>query len=193
MVCAYYGRTAFKVQSGDDVVAIDPFGKGSGLTPPRFEAHIVLLSDPAQKDFSITGNPIVFSTPGEYEARGISFVGIPTPEGTAFFIDWEGLRLLHLGMIEKKSSIEEALEHIETVDILMISTSGSPTEAQKIVASIDPRIIIPMQGSEAKKSALESFIKEIGEKPERLDKLAVKKKGLPAEGQRLVVLEAPGA
>jgi len=192
MVCSYYGRTAFKVQSGEDVVAIDPFGKGEGFTPPRFEAHVVTLSDRHQKDFSIAGNPMIFSTPGEYEARGILFMGIPTPEGTAFFIDWEGLRLLHLGSIEKKSSIEPALDQIEAVDILMISSSGSPTEAQKIVALIDPRIIIPMQGPGAKKSSLENFIKEIGEKPEKLDKLTVKKKGLPVDSQRLVVLETPG-
>lgn len=192
MVITYYGLTCFKIQSSEDVLVIDPFGKGTDFSPPRFEAQILIMSDPgASEDFSITGGPLVFNTPGEYEARGVSFVGFQTPESTPFYLEWEGIRLLHLGNLKKKESIEPALEHIDTIDILMISSGGNPSESQKIISAIDPGIIIPMQPGDAKKSSLEAFIKEIGEKPERLDKLTIKKKGLASEGQRLVVLSSP--
>src|SRR3990172_11684105 len=84
MVITYYGLSCFKIQSGDTVLAIDPFSKESGLVPPRFESHAVLsthdhdnhnnIETLASKEedegaFKITG-------PGEYEFRGITVRGI---------------------------------------------------------------------------------------------------------------------
>ena len=189
MVCTYYGLTCFKMQVAENILAIDPFGKGEDFSPPRFEAHVVLLSHPDTKqDFSISGNPLILSTPGEYETRSIILQGTPTPETTAFLIEWEGMKTLHLGNIRKSSSIEPLLEHNETIDILMASTAGDPSEVQKIINRIDPRIVILMQGPGAKKGSTEAVAKELGEKIERLDKLSIKKKMLPTEGQRLLVL-----
>ncbi len=186
MVITYYGLACFKIQAGEEVLAIDPFKGG-----PRFEARAAIFTNQELlREHSLAGNPLTFSTPGEYETREIVLTGIPVPEGTPFFIEWEGLRLLHLDGIEKKESLARVLEIADTVDVLMIS-AARPSEAHKIATQIDPRIIIPMQGSDAKKSSLESFIEEFGEKAERLDKLTVKKKGLPAEGHRLVVLSSP--
>lgn len=186
MVITYYGLACFKIQAGEEVLAIDPFKGG-----PRFEAHAAIFTNRGlASEHSITGSPLIFSTPGEYETREIVLTGIPVPEGTPFFIEWESISLLHLDGIEKKESLDRVLEIADTVDILMISSSR-PGEAHKIATQIDPRIIIPMQGSDTKKSSLESFIKEFGEKAEKLDKLTVKKKGLPAEGHRLVVLTSP--
>ncbi|MEK7642924.1 MAG: MBL fold metallo-hydrolase [Patescibacteria group bacterium] len=191
MVISYYGITCFKLQAGETVLAIDPYGKNSGLTPPRFEAHAVLLSGKkSSQDFSITGDPLVCASPGEFETKDIVITGLDTPEGTAFYIEWEGLRMLHLGTIKNVSSVESILEHIDTIDILFAPADGSSSDMQKIISSIDPRIIIPMQG-EGKKGAIDTLVKEIGEKPEKLDKLTIKKKGLPAEGQRLIVLDSP--
>lgn len=193
MILTYYGLTCFKVQSGNDVLAIDPFGKGAEFSAPRFEAHIVTLSDPRHtQDFSITGTPLVLGTPGEYEVRGISIIGFNTEESTSFLIEWEGLRLLHCGTTTKKTALSSLMENIETVDILCISAGGNPTEIQKIIADIDPRIIIPMHAPGAKKSSVDALVKEIGEKPEHLDKFTIKKKGLPIDGQRLIILEASG-
>ena len=188
MVLTYYGLTCFKVQSGEDVLAIDPHGKKSGMTPPRFEAHVVLFSSPDYaRDHSIAGSPLVFSTPGEYEARNISIVGFETPEGTVFFIDWEGLRLLHLGDVTKVASLEAMLEELDTIDILMISSAGPNSEIKKIMEDIDPRIVIPTQGAAGKKISLDAF----GGKPEKMYRLTIKKKGLPTEGRMLAVLSSP--
>src|SRR3989344_1760230 len=83
MVITYYGLSCFKIQSGETVLAIDPFSKESGLTPPRFTSHAVLVSHDhenhnniealASKEddgvFKITG-------PGEYEFKGSVVRGI---------------------------------------------------------------------------------------------------------------------
>jgi hypothetical protein len=191
MVLTYYGFTCFKLQSGDTVVALDPFGKGSDLSSPRFETHVVALTNPdAKTNFSLTGDPMVLSTPGEYEIRGMSFMGFDTPSVTPFYIECEGIKLLTLGSITKQDAIESILDHIDTIDILLLSSAGTPTETQKLVTQIDPRIIVLMRPDGAKKGSSETMAKELGEKPEHLDKLTIKQKGLPAESQRLIILES---
>ena len=191
MIITYYGLSCFKLQSGELAVAIDPFTKMHDLQTPRFEAIAVLFTNPkANTDTSIAGNPLIFATPGEYETKDISFVGFDAPEGTPFFIEWEGIRLLHLGAVTKRESIENILKYSTSIDILFISSEGSSSDTQKILSDIDPRIIIPMQTAEAKKFSFDSFSKEIGERGEKSDKLTIKKKGLPTEGRRLVMLDA---
>ncbi len=192
MVITSYGLSCFKVQVADTVLAIDPFGKGKEFVAPRFEAGAVILTNPeADKQISITGNPLIFATPGEYETHEITLVGFDTKEGTPFYIEWENIKLLHLGELAKRDSLESILEAVDTIDILFINTGATSSEAQKIISAIDPRIIIPM--CTGKRNNIDAFVKEIGEKPERLDKLSIKSKGLPQEGRRLIVLDAERA
>ncbi len=182
MVITSYGFTSYKLQSGETVVAIDPPAKGA-----RFEAAAALFTNPeSTRETSISGSPHIFATPGEYEVSDIGFVGFSANGVTPFLIEWEGMRLLHLGALGKMVLSEDSLDRIGTVDILFVSASAP--EAQKLLARIDPRVVIPMETDGAKKGAVETFIKEVGEKPERMDKLTIKAKGLPQEGQRLVVL-----
>ena len=194
MIISYYGLACFKIQSGDTVLAIDPYGKGTNFTPPRFEAGVIIYTDQqAKQDYSISGDPLVFSTPGEYETKNISFNGFGTASAIPFFIEWDGIKLLHLGELGEPDELEIILDHIGTIDILFISTASAPSKLQKIITQIDPRVVIPMQTTRAKKGSLELFLKEVGEKPEKLDKLTIKQKSLPVEGRRLVVLEALGS
>lgn len=190
MVVSYYGLSCLKLQSGDAVIVADPFGKGAEFPAPRFEARVVFFTDPAaKKDISIAGDPRVFAIPGEYEAGDVSFVGFNAGGVTPFLVEWEGIRSLFLGNLDDVDIADTIIDFAGTVDILYLVPSGSPSALQKIVSNIDPRIIIPLMGDEMKKSAFDSFIKELGEKPEKMDKLTIKKKGLPAEGQRVIVLE----
>lgn len=191
MVLSYYGFSCFKIQSGDTVLVIDPFGKGADLPAPRFETHVVAYTKPGTPpEFSLGGAPMILSTPGEYEVREIFLTGFDAAKTTPFLIEWEGIRLMHLGTLQKEAAVTPLLDHIDTIDILFISTAGFPSEAHKIISAIDPRIIIPMHGESAKKSSFDSFIKEIGEKVEKLDRLTIKQKTLPAEGQRMIILGA---
>lgn len=190
MVVSYYGLSCLKLQSGDAVIVADPFGKGAEFPAPRFEARVVFFTDPeAKKGISIAGDPRVFAIPGEYEAGDVSFVGFNAGSATPFLVEWEGIKSLFLGTLSDVEKADMIIDFAGTVDILYLVPSGSPSVLQKIVANIDPRIIVPLMGADIKKSAFDGFVKELGEKPEKIDKLTIKKKSLPAEGQRVVILE----
>src|SRR3989344_4698443 len=172
MVITYYGLSCFKIQSGDTVLAIDPYSKESGLVPPRFESHAVLSTHDhdnhnniealASKEedegaFKITG-------PGEYEFRGITVRGIASfhdakggkakGKNTIYVIEMEGMRLVHRGDYGEKELRSEVQEALGTPDILFIPVGGNPPaggggtidaeEAAKLLNQIEPRIIIPM-------------------------------------------------
>src|SRR3989344_2720490 len=85
MIITYYGISCFKIQSGDTVLAVDPFDKTSGLTPPRFQADIVISSHNHSnhnntESLAAKTDSGVFQIfgPGEYEIHGIQIRGIPT-------------------------------------------------------------------------------------------------------------------
>ncbi|MDO8523534.1 MAG: MBL fold metallo-hydrolase [bacterium] len=219
MVITYYGLSCFKIQSGDTVLAIDPFSKESGLTPPRFESHAVLVSHDhenhnniealASKEedgaFKITG-------PGEYEFRGITVRGVASfhdskggktkGKNTIYVIEWEGMRLVHMGDYGEKELRSEVQEALGTPDILFIPVGGDAggtidaEVAAKLLNQVEPRIIIPMHykiaGLKDKLDGVEVFMKEMGEKAEPEDKLTIKKKDLPsAEQSKIVILKTP--
>lgn len=200
MVITYYGISCFKVQSGDTVLAIEPFLKELGLTPPRFEAHAVISAIPHpnysdDKVFQITG-------PGEYEFKGIYIKGIMvSSKNTIYVIDWEGMKLAHMGKFVEKELKSEIQEQIGTPDILFIPVGGPASakapagegetidaeKAVKIINQIEPRIVIPMHYKKP-----DEFLKEIGEKVSPEEKLTIKKKDLPAaEDTKVVVLKTP--
>ncbi|MBI2021173.1 MBL fold metallo-hydrolase [Candidatus Giovannonibacteria bacterium] len=217
MVITYYGLSCFKIQSGETVIAIDPFEKESGLTPPRFGVDAVLVTHDHKNHnnadalspkngehlFKITG-------PGEYEFGGIIVRGIQTfhdskrgkikGKNTIYLIEWEGMKLAHMGDYgepELRSEIQEALG---TPDILFIPVGGGDTideeHAAKIINQIEPRIIIPMHykipGIKMKLDGIEAFMKEMGEKSTPEDKFTIKKNALPAaEQSKIVILSTP--
>jgi hypothetical protein len=171
-------------------MAIDPFGKGGKITAPRFESSVVIYTQPKAKNgHNLAGNPLTFSTPGEYEVKGISCIGFESPDTTPFFIEWEGMKLFHLGGARDSDLMEHVSDAVGTIDILFVSPTGSGSQAQKVISTIDPRVVVVIKDSSIKKADFESFMKDMREKPEILSKISIKKKGLPTEGQRLLVLE----
>ena len=217
MVITYYGLSCFKIQSGETVLAVDPFSKESGLTPPRFEAHAVLVTHSHENHnniealsgkkeeslFKITG-------PGEYEFKGIIVRGIESfhdnkngkqkGKNTIYVIEWEGMRLAHLGDYGEETLRSEIQEALGTPDILFLPVGGGDTidgeSAAKLANQIEPRVIIPMHykisGLKAKLDGVEIFMKEMGEKAEPEEKFTIKKSGLPnAEDSKIVILKTP--
>ena len=217
MVITYYGLSCFKIQSGDTVLTIDPFSKDSGLTPPRFETHAVLVSHEHENHnniealatknedgvFKITG-------PGEYEFKGILVRGIESfhdnkggklkDKNTIYIIEWENMRLVHMGDYGEETLRSEVQEAIGTPDILFLPVGGADTidgeAAAKLMNQIEPRIIIPMHykisGLKSKLDGVEVFLKEVGEKAMPEEKLTIKKNALPqAEESKIVLLKTP--
>lgn len=221
VVITWYGQSCFKLQSGELVGVIDPFGKEIGLTPPRFRADFLLITHPhfdhANKD-TIPENPFCIEGPGEYEVKGVTVRGIQTyhdeSEGkerglnTIYMIEIEGIKICHIGDFGEKEMRDETLEKIGDVDILMIPVGGPARAAAgghytidgegaaKIVSKIEPRIVIPMHykipGLKAQLDSAEKFLKEMGAKnADAEEKLVIKAKDLPQEETRVVVLKTP--
>ncbi|MDO8600586.1 MAG: MBL fold metallo-hydrolase [bacterium] len=213
MVITWYGQSCFKLQSGELVGVIDPFGKEIGLTPPRFRADFLLITHPhfdhANKD-TIPESPFCIEGPGEYEVKGVTVRGIQTyhdaSEGkerglnTIYMIEMEGIKICHLGDFGEKEIRDETLEKIGDVDILLVPVGGHYTtdgeEAAKVVNKIEPRIVIPMHykisGLKVNLDSAEKFLKEMGAKGvDAEEKLVIKEKDLPQEETRVIVLRTP--
>lgn len=212
MVINWYGQSCFRIQSGELVLVTDPFDKGIGLTPPRGQVNFVIVShhhyDHDNLEPLLGASPSVFDAPGEYEAKGINISGIlsfhDSKEGkqrginTIFVIEVEGIKICHLGDLGQQKLSEEQIDAIGEVDILMIPIGGVYTingeEAVHIINQIEPKIIIPMHykvpGLNIKIEGLEPFLKEMGvSKKEIVDKLTIKKKDLPDEGTKVLVMK----
>ena len=201
MIITYYGLTCFKVQSGETALLLDPFSKESGITPPRFQADVTLANSFQHgngESEGANGDTLVITGPGEYETKGIVIDGIAAGGSTIYIIEWDGVRLCHLGTAQEKAFTDEVLGLIGTPDVLFVPVGGGNSlaadEASALVNQIEPRIIIPMYYKTAglKTPLLESpdkFIAEFGEGVAPQEKFTFKFKDLPQEGAQLVYLE----
>ncbi|MBI2640683.1 MAG: MBL fold metallo-hydrolase [Candidatus Sungbacteria bacterium] len=213
MVISWLGQACFKIQSGDLVIVIDPFSKDIGLTPPRFRADLVLVThghyDHSNSE-SLTGEPLVITGPGEYEAKGVYVHGIQTFHDTTqgkerglntiYSIELEDMKLLHLGDFGENALREETLESVGDADIVMIPVGGKYTVdgegAAKIVKQLEPRLVIPMHykipGLKIGLAGAEEFLKEMGAaKIEAQEKLVIKKRDVGEEEKTEVALLKP--
>ena len=212
MVITWYGQYCFKIQSGDTTIVTDPFSKETGLTPPRFKADILTLSNHGralQKESIPDGHSII-EGPGEYEVKGVLLYGSETyrdaSEGkerglnTAYRIELEGISLCHLGDLGEEKLRGETIEAIGNIDILLLPIGGHGAidgkQAKKIIDQIEPRLVIPMgyaiSGLKTKADVLDVFLKEMGIKnPTHEERLTIKKKELPeTEDTKVVILKA---
>jgi len=213
MVITWYGQSCFKITSGDLTIAVDPFSKEIGLTPPRFKADILLVSHEHYDHANVETIPegaFVIRGPGEYEVKGVYIRGVETfhdkAQGkerglnTAFLIEAESIRILHLGDFGEKEVRGSVSDEIGDVDILLIPVGGTYTideeDASRIVKQIEPRFAIPMHykipGLKINLSGVEPFLKEMGAaKVVAQEKLVVKKKDMEEEGKTEVVILKP--
>ncbi|OGF83026.1 hypothetical protein A3B18_02420 [Candidatus Giovannonibacteria bacterium RIFCSPLOWO2_01_FULL_46_13] len=210
MVITYYGLSCFKVESGKLTLAFDPPSKDSDLKPPRFSADVVLSSHNHPRHnglHELSGEPFLISGPGEYETKELLITGSPSFHdksggekkglNTIYTVEMENMRLCHLGDLGTAELSAEALEAIGEVDILFVPAGGEdvldPEEAVKVINLIEPKIVIPMHYALAKSikgAKIEEFLDELGEKGIKgEEKLTIKKKELPEEGMKVVVLE----
>jgi L-ascorbate metabolism protein UlaG (beta-lactamase superfamily) len=207
MQIQYFGLTSFKITTKDKTLIIDPFSKESGLTPPRGNADLVILSEETNPIYSYTqslsGDPFIVNGPGEYDVRDHTIDGIPIQSKdskrviTAYLIEAEGIRILDLAHIKKLDISQEELEDLGDIDILFVPVGGEEVmdyeTAAKAVNLVEPKIVIPthykMSGLKVSAETEEKFLKELGNKFDKMDKLTIKKKDLIQENVQVVVLE----
>lgn len=216
MHITWHGQSCFQIaaspRKGEQVsIIIDPFDDSIGLKVPSLMADILMVThdhyDHSNKK-AISGVPFLIDGPGEYERKGIFVEGIPSfhddKEGkergrnTIYTIEAEEMRICHLGDFGEKELSAEQLEKIGDIDVLMVPVGGVFTidakGASKVISQIEPRIIIPMHylipKLKIKLDDVDKFLKEMGRKavtPE--PKLLVKRKDLPEEETKIVVLQ----
>lgn len=216
MQIIWYGQSCFEIittpaKNSQVRIVIDPFSEEIGLKAPKLEADILLVTH-SHYDHNnvkaVSGSPFLISGPGEYEIKNIFIQGIASwhdnsrgqerGENTIYIIETEDLKLCHLADLGQKELFEEQLEKIGEVDILMIPIGGTYTisarEALKIMSQIEPKITIPMHYQvpklKLKLDGIDKFLKSLGIKSiAPLPKLTVKKKDIPAEEAKIVVLK----
>ena len=209
MVISYYGLGCFKVQVGDTVIALNPVSKDSDFKSTRFSSDIAIVSL-NDKNYNgvlnVSGGSrelFVVDGPGEYEIGGVYVKGFGMEEtiggekkiNTIYSILFDDINLCHLGAINMTNISAEIKEELGDIDILFTPITGgdllSAADASKLVNSLEPKMIIPMQSdvNGVSKIALSAFLKESGEEDIKpIDKLTIKKKDLEGKEGEVVIL-----
>ena len=201
MNITWHGDSCFEIASvskdKDNVLTIvDPKeGKKSA------KADIILETHSKENGFE-TDEQFVISSCGEYERKGVFIQGIGSfqidkkQKNIIYVIEVEDVRIAHLGYLGEGELSEEQVQEMGMVDILIIPVDGDKTisyaEAAKIVAKVEPAIVIPMcYDSKKKEKGLAPFLKAMGEKevvPQ--EKLSIQKKNISTEEKaEIVILE----
>ncbi len=202
MHLSWLGQTTLKIQTKnsdkDVTILIDPYKPVKGDFPRSLSADLALFSRGSTDSITLTQDPFILETLGELERNGVMLAGFPGPDGTVIFkITAENMSLVHIGAIKQTLS-EELIDKLGKIDILLIPAGGSPNYldlelAAKLVTELEPRIVIPFAthtDTDPNAKPLESFLKELGLKPDATEKkFVIKAKDLPQEDMKLWVLE----
>ncbi len=201
MHISWIGQTCVRLQTKNQdeevVTIIDGYKPATGDFPRSFSPQISLYSHGEENTTTLSQSPFIFSSSGECEVKGVMCYSYPCAEGQVFKVNAENLNLVHLGKITKKPD-EAMLEKLGTPDILFVPIGGgkeylSAQDAADIVTTMEPRIVIPMAyqcDTDPTASPLSDFIKVLGLTPAVTDKkIIIKKKDLPSEEIKLMVLE----
>ncbi|MBI4437989.1 MBL fold metallo-hydrolase [Candidatus Uhrbacteria bacterium] len=199
-----------KTSNADVKIVTDPYQNTTGLRFPRtLSAEVLLLShdeEDANNREAVLGNPSVIDLPGEFEVKDVFVFGIAAPlarevkgrrvGNLLFRIEAEGMRLAHLGALDRALTDEE-LQQLENVDVLMIPVGGgrvmSAAMAAEVISQIEPRVVIPMThavaGAKESLGTVEDFCKSFGAcRREEMNKFKFTRKDLPEEDMVIVSL-----
>ena len=201
MKITWCGDSCFEIASvskdKDNVLTIiDPEGKKTA------KADIILETHSKENGFD-ADEQFVVSSCGEYERKGVFIQGINSfqvdkkSRNIIYMVEAEDVRIAHMGYLGEGDISEEQLKEMGNVDILIVPVDGDKTisyaEAAKLVARIEPAIVIPMcYDPKKREKGLAPFLKALGEKdivPQ--DKLSIQKKNISDDQEKaqIVILE----
>ena len=207
MIITYVGKQFFKIQQGEMVLAFNPVSKDSksGVSG-KFGADIALITtnhvDYNGIDQLSHGERVPFSIngPGDYEVKEIfvkgsisdAMIGDNKYINTIYSLAVDGMNIVFLGALSNADISKDSRESIDGPDILFVPVGGNgildAKTAAKLAASLEPKLIIPMDYDNA---SLTAFLKEIGaEKAEVVEKLTLKRKDLEGKEGEVIVLQA---
>lgn len=190
MTLYWHSKTCFSIESGGSTLLINPLDVEKELKSAK-AAGVVLLSRPETVKLPAKTESFVINNPGEYDVKGFFIFGFDGFDSSiAYTIEAEGMRLAYLSV--NKELTDAQLESLSDIDILVIDVgaNGDTNEtAAKVVNQIEPRVVVPMGYDPAKKPT--TFLKEMGASDtEAQNKLNIKKKELPQEETKIILLNA---
>jgi len=200
MTISWYGEACFLLESGGIRILIEPPSKDSGINPPRLKSDILIYSKAKNSEELIFNGreteTFVIDSPGEYEIKGINILGIADAENTLYNIEMDGIKISHLGFLNKDLD-NGKMALINEPDIVLIPVGNGAVldaeKAMKLINKIEPSVAIPMfydiKGLKIKRAPLSVFLKESGAKESPQLKLTLKKKDLAEEETKIVILE----
>ena len=212
MDVTWMGHSCFRLRSEQAVLVTDPYNPDTlGLGMSDVTANTVTVShEHPHHDATdrVNGTFRVFRGPGEYEYMGTLVKGVMTPRGegdagkkrnTAYHIEVEGVRLVHLGDVAAPLTSRE-VDELTPVDVVFVPVGGGCTvglsQASAMIRALSPRVVLPMHyflpGMVVPLGPLDAFLREMGSgEVEPQARLSVTPNNLPAE-LRVVVLNAQG-
>ncbi len=185
----WYGKNSVGIDSGENSLMANPLDLEKELKSAR-AANVVLSSSENEEDRKIKTTSFLINNPGEYDVKSFFVMGFTGfGENIPYTVEVENVRLCYLAGLDKELT-DAQLENFSDVDILLIDVGASDDSnevASKIVNQIEPRIVIPIGYNPEKKASV--FFKEMGASDvEPQNKLNIKKKDLPQEETKMVVL-----
>ncbi len=190
MIITFQGENSLKIQTGSQVVLIDPLNQRS------FKGANAVLSTISPSPFSAleTREPFQIEHQGEYEVNGIPIKGWQSAhtngkEYTIYHMVMDDISIGILGHLSKEPNpdIQEALQG---VDILVVPGGSeeylAPHPCAKLIRQIEPGVVIPTLFD---KKTLANFLKEMNQVDRtEEEKLVIKKKEITPGAMRVVVL-----
>ena len=181
MDMVWLGHSSFRLHSQGMVVVTDPFPESLGLRLDGRPAAIVTVSNTHPNHSAadtVTGQPKLFGTPGEYEYNNVMVRGVMTslPEGTphehrnvAYTIEMDGISVCHLGDLARPLTTRQ-VEELKPVDVALVPAGGHCTvsmdQALQSIQDLDPKIVVPMHYGHGQEGVtlegVEPFLRRLG-------------------------------
>ncbi|MBG0784340.1 MAG: MBL fold metallo-hydrolase [Anaerolineaceae bacterium] len=185
MEITWHGNSCFRInERGMASVVTDPYDpEVVGIDPGKLRAEVVTVScDNPGHNFikGIRGKAFEITGPGEYEIGGVFITGVringssrkktaDDVPNTVYVIDYNGLKIAHLGELNNVPSQTE-VEGLGEVHVALVPVGGSTSlnaaKAAEVISLLEPSIVIPMHYSTGDSALglepLAKFLKEMG-------------------------------
>ncbi len=199
MELTFHGANYLSLKTKQARLAVDPKIEGKKLDLRKYD--IVIFTQSAENlPSEDNGNQLVIDIPGEYEAREISFIGMPANlhiddkdarRGIVYRLNIGDVKIGIIGHIAPALD-NGMLEMLGGVDILTIPVGGfgytlDAIAAADVVRQLEPKIVVPTHYAatgvkyEVKQAPLQPFIDEMGAPVKQIDRLKIKSSDFPEE------------
>jgi len=184
MEITWHGHSCFRInERGKAAVVTDPYNPEIvGYDPGKLKAEIVTIScDIPEHNYvkAIRGKAFEIRGPGEYEIGGVFVTGVringskkkaaDESPNTVYLIDYDGLKIAHLGELNNVPNQTE-VEGLGEVHVALVPVGGQTSlnaaKAAEVISLLEPSIVIPMHYDVGKSlielDPLPKFLKEMG-------------------------------